>query len=170
MSIMKKSTNESITKKSANLDEIVNNVDEMDALLRSREFLTTLVNDLINNKRNIIEWKLVDGNGSVSDVDSQELKDTFGVEYSFDFKYNYQGKTLMMTLFVSGEVPFKVSPVRSGNYFTPPEGGEVSVDYKNMGKELDLSLFDQDGSEIDISWLTPELEEKLTKQILQDYI
>lgn len=167
---MKKRVNETLTKKDANLDEIVNNVDELEKLLGSREFLTTMINDLVNNKRNVVEWKLVDGVGSVDDIDSQSLKDTFGVDYNFDFKYNYQGKIVPLTLFISGEVPFNVTPKRGGDYLTPPEGGEVKVDYNNMGKNLDLGLFDQEGSEVDISWLTPELESRVTKEILQDYI
>lgn len=167
---MKPKVNESLTKYSANLDEIVNNVDEMDKLLRSREFVTKLINDLVNNKRNVVEWKIVDSVGSIEDIDPDSLRDTFGVDYSFDFKYNYEGQIIPLTIFISGEVPFDVSPVRRGDYFNPPEGGEATVDYKNMGSHLDLGLFDKDGSEIDISWLTPELEAKVTRELLQDYV
>lgn len=167
---MKQKTNESISKNSANLDEIMHNTDEMDALLNSREFITTLINDLLNNKRNIVEWKIVDGNGSANDIDGDSIKDTFGVDYSFEFKYKYQDVVVPLTLFITGNIPFNVSPRRSGDWFTPPEGGEVSIDFNKMGSDLDLSLFDKDGSELNVKWLTPDLSSKVAKQILQDYL
>lgn len=167
---MKNPTNESITKNTANLDEIMGNVDEMDAILKSREFQTALINDLINGKRNVTEWKIVDGNGSLESIEPHTIKDTFGIDYSFDFKYKYGDQLIPLTIFISGEVPFNVSPRMSGDYFTQPEGGAASVDFKNLGMGLDLSLFDKDGSEVDISWLTPELEKRVTKSIIADYV
>jgi hypothetical protein len=167
---MKKVTNESLTKNSANLDEIIGNVDQMDALINSREFVTSLINDLINNKRNVVEWKLVDGNGSLDSIDPHTIKDTFGIDYSFDFKYKYQDQVVPLTIFISGEVPFKVSPRVRGDYFTQPEGGEATVDYKYLANNLDLGLFDQDGTDIDISWLTPELKKRVTTEIIKDYV
>lgn len=167
---MKKTTNESITKHSANLDDIINNVDELDVLLNSREFITSLVNDLINGKRNVVEWKLVNGNGSTEDIEPYSLKDTFGVDYSFDFKYKYQNKVISLTIFITGNVPVNIKPVNNGDHMTPPSGGNIGVDYKNMGKDLSLGLFDQDGSEINVSWLTSELKARVTKELLQDYV
>lgn len=167
---MKKVTNESITKNSANLDQILNNVDETEKTLQSKEFQTVLVNDLINGQRNVTEWKITDGNGSVSDIDPATLKDYFDIDYSFEFKYKYKGKLYQLSLFISGLVHFNVNPVDNGNWVNAPSGGEAVVDDKNLGNGLDLALYDQDGSEISIKWLTPELEKKLTKQIIKDYV
>jgi len=167
---MKTTTNESITKNTANLDEIVNNVDELDAILNSREFITKLIDDLRNKKRNVVEWKLVDGKGTTDDIDPHSIADTFGVNYIFDFKYKFGDKIIPLSIIISGEVPFDVTPHKRGNWFTPPEGGAVTVDYKNMGSGLDLGLFDQDGSELNIKWLTPELRSSVTKEILQNYV
>lgn len=167
---MKQKTNESITKYDANLDEIVNNSDELDTLLNSREFITQLINDLINDKRNVVEWKLVNGNGSTDDVEMNTLKETFGVDYEFAFKYKFGEKVIPLSIFISGEVPFKATPVMKYNRDTPLEGGEVTADYKNMGSQLDLGLFDLDGGELNIKWLTPEMVKNVTKGILQDYV
>lgn len=167
---MKKTTNESITKNSANLDDIINNVDEMDLIIKSKEFQTSLINDLINNKRNIVEWKLMDSSGGLGDVEQGTIKDNFDIDYSFDFKYRYNGKIIPLTLFITGNIHYNISPSRNGDWLNAPEGGEVEVDKQNLGSGLDLALFDQDGSEISIKWLTPDLEKKLTKQIMQEYV
>lgn len=168
---MKQVTNESsLTKNPANLDDIINNTDKMETLLNSREFLTNLVNDLINNKRNVVEWKLVDGSGSVEDVDHESLKNSFGVDYSFDFKYRYNGQIIPLTIFITGDVYFKRPQYRDATHMQPAEGGEAVIDDQDLGNQLDLSLFDKDGSEVNISWLTPELEKQVTKSIIKDYV
>lgn len=192
-----KKVNESLTKNPANLDDIVNNVDQMDTLLNSREFLTTLINDLMNSKRNVVEWKLVDENNGADRIDPEGLTDSFNVEYSFDFKYNYitaeerkqhektnqelrrrgqpeklfpKGEIIPLTMYINGSVSFARGEVRPGNHFTPPEGGEMNIDMNHLGDNLDLSLFDKDGDELNLKWLTPELEKKVTQSILKDYV
>lgn len=170
---MKKVTNESsITKNSANLDDIINNTDKMEGLLNSRDFITNLINDLINNKRNVVEWKLVDSSGSIDDVDPESLKNTFGVDYSFDFKYRYGNEVIPLTMFITGEVSFDRTPYRSASRMQPAEGGEAVIDDKDLGNQLDISLFDKDGGDIDISWLkqNPALEKQVTSSILKDYV
>jgi hypothetical protein len=163
--------NETITKNSANLDDIVNNTDEMDEILNSREFITTLVNDLINKKRNITEWTLVDSIGGIDGLDPETIRDTFGVDYEFNFKYKYKDHdSIPLTLYISGEIPFKMTPRKNGNWFSPPEGGEATTDHKNLGPNLDLGLFDKEGGEIGIKFLTPEIQSKVAKEILQDYV
>lgn len=168
---MKKITNEStLTKNPANLDDIINNTDKMEALLNSREFLTNLVNDLITNKRNVVEWKLVDGKGSADDIDHESLKNSFGVDYSFEFKYRYNGQIIPLTIFITGEVSFDRAPYSNATRMQPAEGGEAVIDDQDLGNQLDLSLFDKDGGEVNISWLTPELEKQVTKSIIKDYV
>lgn len=167
---MKKLTIESFTKFNANLDEIMGNVDEMDQLLNSREFITTLITDLISGKRNVVEWQLVDGHGKSEDVDSDSLKDEFGINYSFEFKYRFKDQVIPLTIFIAGDVKLIKTPYRSASYLQPAEGGGNEVDFNDLGRELDLSLYDKDGSEINIKWLTPDLKKKVTREIIKDYV
>lgn len=168
--IVKDLIKESLTKYSANLEEIMDNVDEYDQIINSKEFLTTLVNDLINN-RNIVEWKLMDSHNGLEDVDPfDNEKDSFDIDYSFDFKYRYKDKVIPLTLFIKGDVYFSRTPYRSASRMQPAEGGEAEVDYKNLDYGLDLSLFGQDGEDINIKWLTPDLKKRLVQQLLKDYV
>jgi hypothetical protein len=169
--IVKDLIKESLTKYSANLDEIMDNVDQLDEIINSKEFLTTLINDLINNKRNVTEWKLMDSHNGLEDVDPfDNEKDRFEIEYSFDFKYKYQDKIIPLTLFINGDVYFSRTPYRSASHMQPAEGGEAEVDYKNLDYGLDLSLFTQDGDEVNIKWVTPDLKKRLVQQLLKDYV
>lgn len=161
---------ESLTKYSANLDEIMDNIDQMGELLNSKQFLTTLVNDLISGKRNVTQWKIMDQSGSLEDVDPETENDSFDINYSFDFNYKYGDKVIPLSIFISGDVYFTRTPYRSGNYFTPPEGGEAVIDDKSLGQTLDVALFDKDGRDLNIKWLTPDLKEKLIQQIIKDYV
>lgn len=167
---MKKTTNESITKNTANLDEIVNNIDEMDAILGSRDFITNLFNDLRNNRRNVAEWKLVSGSGNAQEIDPETIDNYFGVDYIFDFKYKYLDKVVPLTLYIVGKVYFNRSDYRGASHTQPAEGGEAVVDEKDLGKNVDLTLMDNEGEEINISWLTPELKIQVAKAILNEVI
>lgn len=163
---------ESLTKYSANLDEIMDNVDQMSELLNSKPFLTTLVNDIIKGSRNITQWKIMDKAGSLEDVDPDSDRDYFDINYSFDFDYKYADKVIPLSIFISGNVYFSRTPYRRGNYFTPPEGGEAVIDYNSLAQTLDVSLYDKDGIELDVKWLDndPKLKLALINQIIKDYI
>lgn len=160
------------SKRSANLDEIVDGdgTPTPEQVLNSKDFQVNLINDLINNKRNIIEWKVIDNSGSINDLENGD-DDSFDIDYSFDFKYNYKGVPVPLTLFINGRVDVKwMGKYISATYYNPPEYPQPEVDDKSLGKTLDISLFDDDGSEIGIQWLTPDLEAKVAKAIISPYL
>ncbi len=170
--MIRKLVKESITRFNANLEEIMDNNDELSQIYNSREFLISLFNDLINKKRNVVEWKVMMANNdseSASPYDESSDGD-FNVEYDFDFTYNYNGKPLKLTMFITGTVAFTQTPTNGGDWFTPPSGGGKNIDFKDLGNGLDFTLFDDDGTEINTSWLTPDLKKKIVAQVMKDYV
>lgn len=160
------------SKRSANLDEII----EGDAtptpedVLQSKDFQINLINDLINNKNNVIEWKVIDNSGSMEDLRGGN-DDSFDIDYSFDFKYNYKGTPVSLTIFINGQVDVDwVGKYISATHWQPAEYPNAELDYKNLGKMLDIALYDEDGSEISLQWLTPDLEAKVAKSIISPYL
>lgn len=170
--MIRKIIKESITRFNANLEEIMDNNDELGQIYNSREFLTTLFNDLVHNKRNVIEWKVMgahNGSEDASLYDDSAYGD-FKVDYDFDFVYNYKGKQLKLTMLINGNITFTQGKTNSGDRFTPPSGGEMNIDQNSLGNDLDLTLFDNEGKEVSTTWLTPDLKKKVIDQVMKDYV
>lgn len=137
--------------------------------LEEKDFLKGLVVDLYNHSDKIEDFKLVDDTNDRDDViDRAESRyGSFNVEYIFEFNYNGKPYSLM----VSGEVDYSVSPEDSGDWFTPPSGGEVSIDRKTLGNGLKLELLDVDENEyVDLSIVPDEIKKKIAKNIMIDYL
>jgi len=194
---VKQLINEFLSKHDANLDSIISNKDEKTELYKGRKFLTEFVNNLQNlnnfakelsndltnidpntmdgkNQPNskIVNWRLEQKSGSLEDVDPHDDEATnIPINYIFDFDYKFDGNVYPLSLSIEGVVYFSRTPYRSGNYFTQPEGGEANIDYKDIGNTTKLTLHDrEDGDEIDISWLTPQIKNKIVGQIVSNYI
>jgi len=164
--------NELYSKRSASLAEIVDGSENpsKDEVLKSKDFQVNLVNDLINNKKNVKSWTIRDQHGSMEDLRDTD-DDRFHVDYDFDFVYNYKGVDVPLTMFINGDVDVDWrGSYRSATHWQPAEHPEASIDYKNLGRMLDLALFDDDGSEISLTWLTPELRNQLVKSIISPYL
>lgn len=160
------------SKRSANLDEIIDGEQNPspEEILKSRDFQTNLINDLINNKRNVSSWEVYEQSGSIQDIDNQDDND-FDIDYMFNFKYNYKGVEIPLSIFINGTVDVNwVGKYISATHWQPAEYPQPEIDEKSLGRMLDFSLFDDDGSEVDISWLTPELERKVAKSIISPYL
>jgi hypothetical protein len=163
--------NELFTKRSANLDEILDgdNNPSLDEILNSREFQTNLINDLITGMKNIVSWKVVDHTGSIDDIERDE--NTFNIDYSFDFVYKFKDSDIRLTLYIIGTVDVDwIGSYRSATHYNPEEAPQAKIDYRELGRMLDLSLFDDGGNEISLKWLTPELELKVVKSIINPYL
>jgi hypothetical protein len=162
--------NELYSKLTANLQEIMDgdgNPSKED-ILNSKDFQVNLVNDLIS-KKNISDWEIYDEHGSIADANSEN--DQFAIEYTFNFKYKYKETLLGLTLFINGEVDIDwVGGHAPETRYNPAEYPTPKVDDTNLGRSLDLALFDSDGSEISLTWLTPDLEKRVVKSIISPYL
>jgi hypothetical protein len=164
--------NELFSRRKADLDEIVNGEanPSKDEILNSKDFQVNLVNDLINKKANVNSWEVRQSNGSLNDLESTE-DDKFPVDFDFDFVYNFHGIPVSLTLFINGEVDVNWNGShRSATHWQPAEHPEPEIDQRSFGRDLDLALYDDDGSEISLTWLSPELQTKVVKSIIAPYL
>lgn len=170
---------EMFSKRSANLDEIIdgeNNPSKED-VLESEDFQKNLINDLINNKRNVTDWTVFEHSGSMDDLESTE-DDGFNISYDFHFVYNYKGTPIQLSLYITGDVDVNWDGrYVSATHWQPAEYPESEIDYKNLGRQLDITFFDDEGSELNLvrkdngnSWFTPELKNKVAKSIISPYL
>ena len=170
---------EMFSKRAANLEEIIdseNNPSQED-VYESDDFQKNLVNDLINNKRNVSDWTVFEHSGSMEDLESND-DDSFPINYEFHFTYNYKGTAIPLSLYITGNVDVNWSGrYVSATYLQPPEYPEAEVDYKNLGRMLDIAIYDNDGGEVKMinkttgnKWVTPELEKKIAKSIISPYL
>lgn len=160
------------SKRSANLDEIIDgdNTPTPEEIYNSKDFQVNLINDLINNKRNVIEWKVIDNSGSMEDLKG-DADDSFNLYYSFDFKYTYKTTQVPLTIFISGDVDVNWdNGYISATHWQPAEHPSAEINNKNLGRNLDIALYDDDGGEISLTWLTPDLEAKVAKSIISPYL
>lgn len=164
--------NELYSKRSANLGEIVDNDNNpsKDEIFNSKDFQVNLINDLINKKQNVERWTVHKSSGSMSDLESTE-DNQFNVDYDFDFVYNFHGIKIPLTLFINGAIDVNWhGSHRPATHWNPAESPEPSIDNRTFGKHVDLALFDDDGSEISLTWLTPDLKVKVVKSIISPYL
>lgn len=164
--------NELFSKRPANLDEIADGDanPSKDEILNSKDFQVNLINDLINNKKNVDSWSVMQSSGSMQDLQSTE-DDEFNVDYDFDFVYNFHGIKVPLTMFINGAVDVNWSgSYRSATHWQPAEYPEPEIDNRSFGRGLDLALYDDDGSEISLQWLTPELKTRVVKSIISPYL
>jgi len=164
--------NELYSKRPASLAEIVDGSENpsKDEILKSKDFQVNLINDLVNNKRNVKSWEVYDKKGSIEDLRGTD-DNRFNIDYDFNFTYNYKGVDIPLTLFINGDVDVDwVGSYRSASHWNPAEYPEPEIDQRSLGRMLDLALFDDDGSEIGLTWLTPELETQVVKSIISPYL
>ena len=164
--------NELFSRRKADLDEIVNGEanPSKDEILNSKDFQVNLINDLINKKANVNSWEVRKSSGSMEDL--QSINDNkFPVDFDFDFVYNFHGIPVALTLFINGEVDvdWKGSN-RSATHWQPEESPRPEIDQRSFGRGLDLALYDDDGTEISLHWLSPELRTKVVKSIIDPYL
>lgn len=155
------------SRRASNLEEILDSDanPSKEEVLNSKDFQVNLINDLVG-KKNIDSWTVHKSSGSIDDLESENDK-KFRVDYDFDFKYNFHGIKVPLTLFINGEVEVDHKPTKS---WTPREYSKPSIDYNTLGNHVDLALYDDDGSEISLTWLTPELKAKVVKSIISPYL
>lgn len=160
------------SRRASNLEHIVDeeNSPKKDEILNSKDFQVNLINDLIDKKKNVDSWTVRKSSGSIQDLESDD--DTqFPVDFDFDFVYNFHGIKVPLTLFINGEVDVNWSGShRSATYWNPSESPEPEIDKRSLGRGLDLALFDDDGSEISLNWLTPEIQTRVVKSIIDPYL
>jgi hypothetical protein len=167
-----KMINELFSKRPANLAEIVDGDGNpsKDEILNSKDFQVNLINDLVNNKKNVDSWRVIQSKGSTNDLESTD-DDKFAVDYDFEFVYNFHGIKVPLTLFINGNVDVNWSGRHiPATHMQPAEHPESEIDYRTLGRDLDLALFDDDGSEISLTWLTPELKTSVVKSIISPYL
>lgn len=164
--------NELFSRRKADLDEIVDGEanPSKDEILNSKDFQVNLINDLINKKANVNSWQVRQSSGSMADLESTE-DDRFPVDYDFDFVYNFHGIPVPLTLFINGEIDVNwKGQHRSATHWQPAEAPQPEIDQRSFGRGLDLALYDDDGSEISLTWLSPELKNKVVKSIIDPYL
>lgn len=164
--------NELFSRRKADLDEIVNGEANptKDEILNSKDFQVNLINDLINKKKNVNSWEVRKSSGSIEDLQSTD-NDKFPVDFDFDFVYNFHGIPVALTLFINGEIDVNWNgSQRSATYLQPAESPQPEIDQRSFGRNLDLALYDDDGSEISLTWLSPELQTKVVISIISPYL
>lgn len=159
------------SRRASNLESIVDEDKNpsKDEILNSKDFQVNLINDLLA-KKNVDSWTVRQSNGSMDDLDSTQ-DHRFPVDFDFDFVYNFHGIKVPLTLFINGEVDVNwKGSHRSATHSNPSEHPEPEIDNKNLGRGLDLGLFDDDGSEVSLTWLSPDLKTKVVKSIIGPYL
>lgn len=168
---MKENIQELYSKRSGLLHDMIeaNNSPSMDEILNSRDFQTSLVGDLVSGKKNITDWSLHDNNGSIEDLTSNE-DNSFDVSYNFSFKFKYNEIPVQLSLFINGTIDVRWrGSNRPATYTNPAETPQPEIDNRTFGKYLDLSLFSDEGQEISLKWVTPDLKQKIVISILSPY-
>lgn len=163
--------NELFSKRNANLAEIVDGADNPTSteILNSDDFLGSLFSDLVMN-RNISNWQIMQKAGSMEDIDN-ENQDSLKIDYDFKFTYNYKGIPVGLNLFMDGEIYIRwQGRYRPQTHTSPAEHPQPYPDQRTMGEYVNLSLYDDEGEQINIDKLTPDLKLKVVKAILSPYL
>ena len=106
--------------------------DNIENTLKSRDFQTKLVYDLLNNFNNpaVIKNKEVIEQSSNSEELEPDSTQRLNVSFIADFTYNYNGIDMPLTIIIEGDNIWYDLNVKHdrGDYYTPPST-ESNLDY-----------------------------------------
>jgi len=139
--------------------------DNVEQVLKSRDFQTKLVYDLVNswNNPNIIKNKeVIEQSSNVEDLEPDSTQ-RLNVSFIADFKYDYNGQELPLSIIVEGENMWQDLNVTrdAGDYYTEPTA-DATLDYD--WKDIGVKIMYDGAIEIELNWLY-ENEEKYKKFI-----
>ena len=128
--------------------------DNVENVLKSRDFQTKLVHDLMNNFNdpNLFKDKeVIEQSSNVEDLEPNSGKG-LNLTYIVDFTYNYQGKDMPLTVIIEGENVWHDLQVDTdpGDWYTEPSS-QASLDLNWM--DIDTKIMYDGAIEIDLSWV-----------------
>lgn len=128
--------------------------DNIENTLKSRDFQTKLVYDLLNNFNNpaVIKNKEVIEQSSNSEELEPDSTQRLNVSFIADFTYNYNGIDMPLTIIIEGDNIWYDLNVKHdrGDYYTPPST-ESNLDYD--WKDISVKVMYDGAIEVDLDWL-----------------
>jgi len=151
--------------------EQIQEEDNMQGVLKSRDFQTKLVYDLINNwnNPNIIKNKQVIEQTSNVDQLEPDSVQRLNVSFIADFNYDYSGNEMPLTIIVEGQDMWQDLQVNrdGGDYMTPPSAdATLNYDWTEIGVKV---MYDGE-YEVELDWLYEEKNKKLYEKFVQHFV
>lgn len=143
--------------------------DNVAATMKSREFQTQLVHDLMTRFDNTGIFKnkeVIEQNSNVEDLEPDSVQ-KLNVTYIVDFSYNYQGKELPLSIIIEGKDMWQDLRVDrdSGDYLTPPSAeAELDFDWTEFQAKV---IYDGE-IEVELDWLYKN--QQLFRKFLEYFI
>jgi hypothetical protein len=150
------------------LDEIKQE-DSIESVLKSRDFQVRFVNDVLRNFNDGTIFKdkeEIEQSSNVEDLQPDGYE-KLNVTYIIDFKYNYQGKDMPLSIIIEGNNVWYDLQVTNdpGDWYTPPSGeASLDIDWNDFGVKI---MYDGE-IEVELDWLYKNKE--LYKKFVQMFI
>jgi hypothetical protein len=128
--------------------------DNVENVLKSKDFQTKLVHDMMNsfNNTNIFKNKeVIEQSSNVEELEPDSVQG-LNIEYIVDFIYNYQGKDMPISVIIEGNDIWQDLHVDrdSGDYYTPPSvESKLDFDWMDINSKI---MYDGE-VEVELDWL-----------------
>ena len=155
-----------------NIDELEKE-DSVDGLLKSKEFQTKLIHDLMTsftNNQIFKDKEIIQQDSNVEDLEPDSTQ-KLNVTYIVDFIYNYMGKDMPLSVIIEGNDLWQDLRITSdpGDWYTPPSG-EANLDFDWTDFQVKVMY---DGEiEVEMDWLykNKELFRKFLDYFIGDLV
>jgi len=149
--------------------EAIQEEDNFNAVLNSKDFQVKLVNDIINHSQTIKDWKM--DYSSTKEAEAYDnTEDLVDFEFQYSFIYNYNKHDLKLSLDIIGD---KVAYDTQGSYksATKLQPAEFPERIQTHYEDAEVILYDEGGEIINIDWLNKNrpLKYKLIKGIVGEF-
>ncbi len=147
--------------------------DSVEGVMKSREFQTQLVHDLITNFNNEGIFKnkeVIEQSSNVNDLEPDSVQ-RLEVSYIVDFTYNYQGKDLPLSIIIEGKDMWQDLRIDrdAGDYMTEPSAeADLDFDWTDFQAKV---MYDGE-IEVELDWLykNKELFRKFLEYFIGDLV
>jgi hypothetical protein len=147
--------------------------DNVEGTLKSRDFQTSLVRDLMSNFNNPNIFKdkeVIEQSSNVEDLEPDSVQ-RLNVSYIVDFIYNYNGKDMPLAIIIEGKDMWQdLNVVRDeGDWYTPPSA-EASLDFD--WNDFEVKVMYDGEIEVELDWLykNKELFRKFLEYFIGDLV
>jgi len=143
--------------------------DNIEGVLKSKDFQTKLVHDMMNSFENPNIFKdkeVIEQSSNVEELEPDSVQG-LNISYIVDFNYNYQGIDMPLSIIVEGNDMWQdLDVVRdTGDYMTPPSA-EATLDFDWM--DIQSKIMYDGAVEVELDWLYKNKE--LYRKFLDKFI